>query len=147
MGPASPRPPPRLPAIRRQALAVLALALVGGAPMPSAQAQSDGIDGGWQQIESTGGPCPTCRIFISPTLTVSANNGWTAAVISVRGDPATAAGVGRWDPGLGDAIAGKPFKIDFILKDQRLHMSMLVDMKNGSKRTIRAVYGRIWAGV
>jgi hypothetical protein len=128
-------------------MAVLALVLVAGVSMPPAHAQAGGIDGDWQQIHSNSGACPNCRISITPSLAITANNGWTAAAIVARADPATAAGVGRWDPGLADAIAGKPFKIDFILKDQRLTMTMLVDMKNGSKRAIRAVYGRIWAGV
>jgi hypothetical protein len=147
MGPAFPKSPSRLSRIRRSALAVIATALAAGALTPCAQARAEEIDGGWQQIESNGGACPACRISISPSMVVTANNGWTAAVLAVRGDPATAAGVGRWDPGLADSIAGKPFKIDFVLRDQRLYMSMLVDMKNGSKRAIRAVYGRIWAGV
>jgi hypothetical protein len=146
MGPASLRPPARFPGFRRQVLAVLTTVLVAGASAPPAQAQADGIDGGWQQIESNSGACPACRISISPSLTVTANNGWTAAV-TVDGDPTQAAGAGRWDAGVGGAIAGKRFTIDFVLKDQRLYMSMLVDMKKGSKRAIHAVYGRIWAGV
>jgi hypothetical protein len=44
-------------------------------------------------------------------------------------------------------MAGKRFNVDFVLKDQRLYMSMFVDMGHGSWRTIRGVFGRPWYGV
>lgn len=113
----------------------------------------DGVDqmnGAWQQIESSAGACPKCRISIDQrgsSLTVTANNGWSASLVAGQtSDSINATGVGRWRSGLTGAMAGKRFNVDFVLKDLRLYMSMLVDMGNGSKRTIKAVFGRIWFG-
>jgi hypothetical protein len=118
--------------------------------MKGAKAQADQIDGAWQQVESNAGACPGCRISFDQgngSWTVTANNGWTARVVArPNGDLTKAAGVGRWNSGLPGSFAGKPFDVDFALRDQRLYMSMLVDMKNGSKRVIRGVYGRTWFG-
>jgi hypothetical protein len=137
-------------AMRRWSFSFLAVALVAGAPSARADAQLDQIDGAWQQIESNAGACPKCRISIDQdgsSLIVTANNGWSASVTTGQntGLP-NASGVGRWGTNLTGAWVGKRFKIDFVLKDQRLTMSMLVDMENGSTRTIHAVFGRPWFG-
>jgi hypothetical protein len=109
------------------------------------------IVGPWQQIESNAGACPKCRISIEPhrtTLTVTANNGWAATVVTEEKDGSIkATGIGNWRSSLKGAMAGKRFRIDFVLMDQRLYMSMLVDMGNGSKQTIRGIFGRVWFGV
>jgi len=81
-------------------------------------------------------------------LTVTANNGWVATVVAGEKDGAIkATGMGNWRSSLTGRMAGKRFNVEFVLKDQRLYMSMLVDMGNGSRRTIRAVFGRLWFGV
>jgi hypothetical protein len=130
--------------------AALAIAAAACASMTGAKAQVDQIDGDWQQVESNAGGCPACRISFdqgTASWTVTANNGWTARVVArPNGDATKAGGVGRWNSGVTGVLAGKPFEVDFALRDQRLYMSMRVDMKNGSKRVIRGVYGRIWFG-
>jgi hypothetical protein len=55
-------------------------------------------------------------------------------------------GAGNWKSNLTGAMAGKRFNVDFVVKDQRLYMSMFVDMGNGSRRTIRGIFGRPWYG-
>lgn len=136
--------------VGRSLFAGLAVAVVACASMTRAKAQVDQIDGAWQQVESNAGLCPGCRISIDPgnaSWAVIANNGWTARIMSRRdGDVTRATGIGRWNSGLAGGFAGKPFEVDFVLRDQRLYMSMRVDMKNGSKQVIRGVYGRIWLG-
>jgi hypothetical protein len=147
MRPASSGPPA---SFRWHLFAALAVAAAVCAPMTAARAQADPIDGAWQQIESNAGACPACRISFDQgdaSWTVTANNGWSARVIARPGSDATRiAGIGRWNSGLSGGFAGKPFEVDFVVRDQRLYMSMLVDMKNGAKRVIRGVYGRIWFG-
>jgi hypothetical protein len=112
---------------------------------------ADQIAGAWQQIESNAGACPQCRISIDQhgsSLTVTANNGWSASLVAGQKDGSiNATGIGRWRSSLTGAMAGKRFNVDFVLKDQRLYMSMRVDMGNGSRRTIQGVFGRIWSGV
>jgi hypothetical protein len=137
-------------AMRRPSFSLLAIALLAGLSVARADVQVDQIDGAWQQIESNAGACPKCRISIDQggsSLTVTANNGWSASVtIGQNSDLPNASGVGRWGTNLTGAFAGKRFNVDFVLKDQRLTMSMLVDMGNGSKRMIQAVFGRPWFG-
>ena len=116
-----------------------------------ARAGDDALAGGWQQIESNAGACPQCRISIDPhgaSLTVTANNGWAATVAAGEGDGlVTARGRGSWASHLPGAMAGKGFNVDFILQGQRLYMWMSVDTGQGSRRTVRGVFGRIWTGV
>lgn len=115
-----------------------------------AGAQHDFVEGDWQQIRSSAGTCPTCRISIAQkgeSLSVVANNGWSAIVdIEAARDPVQATGTGAWAPGKTGTIAGKKFNVVFRLINDRLHMSMRVEMENGSRRLIRAVFGRPWAG-
>jgi hypothetical protein len=150
MCPALSGPPASLLRVGRHVFAALGIAVAACASMTGAKAQVDQIDGDWQQVDSNAGSCPGCRISFdqgSASWTVTANNGWMARVVArPNGDATKAAGVGRWNAGLTGAFAGKPFEVDFALRDQRLYMSMVVDMKNGSKRVIRGVYGRIWFG-
>jgi hypothetical protein len=116
-----------------------------------ARGDDDGVAGTWQQIESNAGSCPKCRISIDQhgsSLTVTANNGWEAILVGGEREGAmNAIGSGNWKPNLTGAMAGKRFNVDFVLKDQRLYMSMFVDMGNGSRRTIQGVFGRPWYGV
>jgi hypothetical protein len=137
-------------AMRRSSFSLLAIGLAVGLSVARADAQVDQIDGAWQQIESNAGACPNCRISIdqgASSLTVTANSGWSASVTTgQRAELPNASGVGRWGTNLAAAWAGKRFKVYFVLKDQRLTMSMLVDMENGSTRTIHAVFGRPWFG-
>jgi hypothetical protein len=128
--------------------ALAAFLIVSASPV---RGGDDGVAGAWQQIESNAGACPKCRISIDQhgsSWTVTANNGWEATLVG--GDSIgsmNAAGAGNWKPTLTGAMAGKRFNVDFVLKDQRLYMSMFVDMGNGSWRTIRGVFGRPWYGV
>jgi len=125
------------------------LALFAIAPLP-VRAQSDPIEGPWQQIQSNAGACPTCRLAIEPDgqrLVVTANNGWSATVVArPHGDAVDASGNGRWSQGVGGTLAGKAFHVEFVLKQQRLHMSMTMDMAGGRRWIVRAMYGRVWFG-
>ena len=107
------------------------------------------INGDWQQIASNAGACPTCRISFEQrgtSLNVTANNGWAASLIAPPGDAMSVTGMGRWAGG-NRAMAGQPFTVDFVLRGQRLYMAMLIEMRDGSKRLVRGVFGRVWAGV
>jgi hypothetical protein len=113
-----------------------------------ADAQEDLIEGDWQQIESNAGACPKCRISIAQkggSLSVVANNGWSAVVVGTK-DPIEATGTGAWAPGKIGTVAGRRFNVVFRLVDQRLYMSMRVEMEDGSRRLIKGVYGRVWFG-
>jgi hypothetical protein len=116
-----------------------------------ADAQEESIEGAWQQIESNAGACPKCRISIAPkgaSLSIVANNGWSA-VVGVEGtkDSVEARGTGVWSPGKIGTTAGRRFNVVFRLVDQHLCMSMRVEMEDGSRRLIKAVFGRVWFGV
>jgi hypothetical protein len=130
-------------------LGCLVIAACAIGPLP-AQAQSDSIDGPWQQIQTNAGACPTCRLAIEadgPRLIVTANNGWSATLVArPRGDIVDASGTGRWSSAVGGAMAGKPFHLDVVLKEQRLHLTMTMDMAGGRRWTVKAVYGRVWFG-
>jgi hypothetical protein len=126
------------------------LALASTSVAGPAVAQEELIEGDWQQIDSNAGVCPKCRISIAQkgeSLSIAANNGWSA-VVSVQGtkDPLEAAGTGVWVPGKIGTTAGRRFSVAFRLIDQRLYMSMRVDMEDGSRRLIKAVFGRVWFG-
>ncbi len=116
-----------------------------------AAAQEDLFEGPWQQIESNAGACPKCRISIArkdASLSVVANNGWSAAVRArTIKDPIEAIGTGAWAPGKIGRTAGRPFDVVFHLVDQRLYMSMRVAMEDGSTRLIKAIFARVWVGV
>ena len=137
--------------MRRSLVIAVAVFLAACAVAARADDGVDQIAGDWQQIESNAGACPKCRLSIDkrgPSLTVSANNGWLANLVAgVTSGSTTATGVGHWRSGVTGAVAGRSFNVEFVLKRQRLYMSMLVDMGNGSLRTIRGVYGRVWTGV
>ena len=127
-------------------LCLLAVASFAG----PAGAQENLIEGPWQQIESNAGACPKCHILIAQeggSLSVVANNGWSA-VVDVVGtkDQVEATGTGVWAPGKAGTTAGRRFHVAFRLADQRLHMSMRIEMQDGSRRLIRAVFGRVWFG-
>jgi hypothetical protein len=110
----------------------------------------DLIEGAWQQIESNAGACPKCRILIAQkgqSMSVVANNGWSA-VVGVEGsrDPIEARGTGVWGTERIGTTVGRRFDVDFRLVDQRLYMSMRVEMENGSRRLIKATFARVWLG-
>jgi len=119
-------------------------------PMDSADAQEDLIEGVWQQIESNAGACAKCHILVAPkgeALSVVANNGWSAVVsVQPMKEPLEAMGAGMWAPGRSGTAAGRHFNVVFRLIRQRLYMSMRVDMEDGSRRQINAVFGRVWFG-
>lgn len=125
------------------------LALASTSVAGPAVAQED-LEGAWQQIESNAGSCPRCCVSIAQkgtSLAVVANNGWSA-VVGVEGTagPIEAMGTGEWAPGKTGTTAGRPFNVTFRLVDQRLYMSMRVEMGDGSRRIIKAVFGRVWFG-
>jgi hypothetical protein len=128
--------------------ALAAFLIVSASPV---RGGDDAVAGAWQQIESNAGACPKCRISIDQhgsSWTVTANNGWEAALVAGESiGSMNAAGAGHWNSALTGAMAGKRFNVDIVLKDQRLYMSMVVDMENGSWRTIHGVFGRPWYGV
>jgi len=125
-------------------------AIASASSVGPADAQDDLIEGAWQQIESSAGACPKCRILIAPkseSLSVVANNGWSAVVGVQRiKEPLEAMGTGTWAPGKISTTAGRPFNVVFRLSRQRLYMSMRVEMEDGSRRLIKAVFERVWFG-
>jgi hypothetical protein len=128
---------------------ILALLVVLALVMPAAaRAEVGALIGAWQQISSNAGKCPTCQIAIDGigSLSVTANNGWSATVIEgERGGNPAATGAGRWRVQGGD-LDGKTFDVDFELHGDRLTMTMRIDAGRGSRRVVRAVYGRPWLG-
>jgi hypothetical protein len=104
------------------------------------------LSGRWQQISSDAGSCATCFVGIvrqGTVLIVSANNGWSATVQADRNGPAHfATGRGRWKMRPGTIYSNKVFDVLFALRDEQLMMFMVVDLGNGSKRTITAVFAR-----
>ena len=127
----------------------LAIALAVSQLATRASAQADPLLGVWLQIESNAGNCPTCRISIDQTtsaLTVTANNGWSATVVANRQDDLIAAtGNGRWSS-RSKPLAGRAFSVDFVVRDDRLYMTMLVDSGTGTRRIVKGVFGRFWLG-
>lgn len=111
-----------------------------------ARSEEVGLSGRWQQISSDAGPCATCFIGIvkqGTVLIVSANNGWAATVQTNRNGPAYyATGQGRWKMRPGTIYSNKVFDVLFALRGKHLMMVMVVELGNGSKRTIRAVFTR-----
>ncbi|MEZ2132664.1 MULTISPECIES: hypothetical protein [unclassified Sinorhizobium] len=104
------------------------------------------LSGRWQQISSDAGPCATCFIGIvkqGTVLVVSTNNGWAATVQMDRNGPAYyALGQGRWKMRPGTIYSNKAFDVLFALRGKQLMMVMVVELGNGSKRTIKAVFAR-----
>jgi hypothetical protein len=131
----------------RPSIITLALLLIWTS---SADADDALAVGAWQQIESDAGVCPRCRIAIhrhGRSLRVTANNGWTATLVAQDSGSATlAGGVGSWSDRAG-IMAGKRFDVHFAVKGERLYMTMLVDIGNGSRHAVHAVFGRPWFGV
>lgn len=130
-------------------LCLLAIASTSFADPASAQQYL--VEGDWQQIESTAGACPKCRISIvqkGESLGVVANNGWSAVVgvLVARDHPLEATGTGAWALGKIGTMAGRRFSVGFRLVDQRLYMSMRIQMEDGSRRLVKAVFGRVWFG-
>ena len=97
-----------------------------------------------QQIRSNAGACamPVVIAQGGSSLVVTANNGSatslrTATPIGQPGRPL------EWKLG---GASRQAVSCRFVLKDQRLVMSMLVEMENGSRRQILGVFGRVWFG-
>jgi hypothetical protein len=115
------------------------------------RAQAHELLGDWQQLTSSAGACPSCRISFSGAaseLNVTASNGWSAAVEVREADSgATAAGRGQWSARGPASFASKPFNVDFKLRGERLYMTMVSELANGRKHVVRAVFGRPWLGV
>lgn len=115
-----------------------------------ADAQNGELLGVWQQIESNAGRCPVCQVSISRAaehLAVTASNGWSADVVETDGgDSISASGHGRWRSAGNTPLSGSAFTADFVLKGSRLYMTMRIDMKNGSRRVVKAVFDRVWLG-
>jgi hypothetical protein len=115
---------------------------------PTLATDADALLGSWQQVATSAGACPTCRLEFregEQGLSVIANNGWTAILEGSRGG--TFSGTGRWRSGGRTWIAGRPFTIGFDLDGDRLTMTMKVDMGKEPKPVVRAVYKRAWQGV
>jgi hypothetical protein len=115
-----------------------------------ANAQAERLLGEWRQVESNAGACPTCQISIggdASLLTVTANNGWSAAVVAgEKNNVMGATGSGRWNSRADKSIANKPFNIVFIVKGVRLYMTMFIDGANGSRQAVKGVFERPWLG-
>lgn len=113
---------------------------------PAANAEEPGLSGEWQQVSSNAGHCSSCKITImrhGSVLTVTANNGWSAAVqTDAPRNALWAAGTGRWQKGKGGAYSDAPFDIAIVLRGGLLQMMMLAKTGNGRSSTIKAVFKR-----
>ncbi|MEP0521401.1 MAG: MliC family protein [Hyphomicrobiales bacterium] len=112
------------------------------------------LEGDWQQASSNAGHCDNCAISVAAlgdhasTLSVSANNGWSANVTKLFQDDVLADGYGRWDDSVGGAYAGKRFKITLLEENDTMRMIMqMLDRSMPSEiiasfdRTYLAPYG------
>ena len=135
--------------MRRFLTYTFAIVLAESQTATRAAAQADQLLGVWQQIAPNAGKCPTCQISIdqtTSTLTVTANNGWSATVVASQKDDLVAAtGNGRWSS-RSKPLAGKAFSVDFVVRDARLYMIMLVDSVSGPRQIVKGVFGRFWLG-
>lgn len=113
-------------------------------PSPAAYADEHVFSGQWQQVSSNAGHCSSCTITImrhGSVLTVTANNGWTAAVqTDMPGNALWAVGSGRWQKGKGGVYANTAFDILIALRDEQLQMMMLTKTGNSRGGTIKAVF-------
>jgi hypothetical protein len=112
-------------------------------------AQAHEFLGDWQQLTSDAGACARCQIVFSggsSQLSVSANNGWSAAVeVRETLTGTVASGRGSWGARAG-AYSLKSFSVDFTLRGERLYMMMTNELGDGRKRIVRGVFGRPWLG-
>jgi hypothetical protein len=108
-------------------------------------AETRSFEGKWRQIASTAGDCSTCAIAITTkgtSLSIKANNGWTASVKNPSGEaPNATAGNGQWSNGSG-YLAGRTFQAHFEIAGSRLFMKMLVRRDNGTVLDIKAIFER-----
>jgi hypothetical protein len=125
---------------------IFSIALMTG----HARAQAEQMRGEWRQVESNAGACPTCQISIggeASSLTVIANNGWSATIVAgEKNSVIGATGSGRWNSRANKSIANKPFNIVFIVRGMRLYMTMFIDGANGSRQAVKGVFERPWIG-
>ncbi len=99
----------------------------------------------YQQISSNTVACPTCSLAIADNPKIQrhfaeANNGWRAALRWTHGDSSTAAGSGRWTPGVGHAWRGRKFGIDLSQQGRMLSMTMSA-IGSPNLGVIRAKFG------
>ncbi|GEO85441.1 MULTISPECIES: hypothetical protein [Alphaproteobacteria] len=118
-------------------------------PLSHAATELNDYIGPWKQVASNAGRCDRCEIVFvdgDQGLSVAANNGWSATLrpgvsegrFMLRGD-------GRWSSTLTSGLRGRPFSIDFILRGDRLHMTMEIRME-GRMRVVKAIFQRHWFG-
>ncbi|AWN36270.1 hypothetical protein [Methylobacterium radiodurans] len=124
---------------------------VGPALVGAVSAQPAPIEGTWQQVETNAGSCRSCRIEITReagALRIVANNGWSA-LVDDTGDRNRfdARGTGSWQATTKGWVAGRAFDITVLRVVERLHITMRVEMPDGSGRLVHAVFKRIWLGV
>ena len=110
------------------------------------QIQIDDLRGGWQQVESNSGRCPTCLISIMKAMdgfSITANNGWTASIKPQPDrDGVTATGRGQWIVRRPTTVEQKTFECRFVLRGDRLYMTMTILNENGSRQIVKAVFER-----
>ena len=112
----------------------------------AAQTQIDDLRGGWRQVESNAGRSPTCRISIVQTMDgfiVAANNGWTATIKQRSDrDGVTAIGQGRWTVQRDSIVEQKMLECRFVLRGDRLYLTMTMTGTNGPRQIVRVVFER-----
>lgn len=123
-------------------LFVLGLAAVARAQDPS----QDVFTGHWSQVASNAGQCATCALTISRAggaYRVIASNGWNAEArrLSVAG-VAAYAGAGHWERSPPRLHAARRLAAEFVVKDDRLHLTLMLTRPDGSPWRIRAVFAR-----
>ncbi|MEI2299259.1 hypothetical protein [Ensifer sp. MJa1] len=134
------------PALFRRRLFGLLLLLAGATSPGAAVADGASFAGQWQQVASGTGECETCWVEIrrnGPVLKVIGKDGWFAVAHLGRIDGGDSAeGIGRWSEGGTSHYRSKPFDIRIAIADKRLYMDMSVQMDDGSKRMVRAIFDK-----
>lgn len=106
--------------------------------------------GDWGQVASSAGACGKCSISIRRSggvVTVTANNGWSADVAFVAGDPDSLQGRGRWSRSFSGAGASSAFSIVLVTVRDELHMVMRMEDAASRPRLVQAVFRKNWSGI
>ena len=124
--------------------ALFVLGLLHGA---SAQtAAGDVFAGHWRQVASNAGQCKTCSLTVSrrdTTYRVVASNGWSAKVKQLASRAIeTYVGGGRWERSPPRIDPKRLLTTYFVVKDERLHLTLLLTRPDGSQWRIEAVFER-----
>lgn len=97
-------------------------------------------------MRSNAGQCAICALTVSRGETdylVVASNGWKAEAKQLLGSGVAAyAGGGHWERSPPRIDAKRRLAAHFIVKDERLHLTLILTRPDGSRWRIMAVFER-----